>query len=121
GGNILSAGLDNVVLVLTLTPRHTIALRELTADNCSADLTLSVTAHAKDSTAATADSATQTIALTINPVSEAPILGAGDATAATRSEERRVGKACSITPTFEIEADAVDTIKIRGVLSGTIQ
>src|SRR5437667_438087 len=63
----------------------------------------------------TADSAIQTITVSVTPVPEAPVLGVSDAVAVSssvnRSEERRVGKA----PTSESDAYDNNNNNISGL------
>ena len=76
-------------------------------------------AHAAEG-ATTADSASQTISLTVNPVAEAPVLAATDAVAASASVNEDGTVALTITPHFEDDADATNTITISGLGTATL-
>src|SRR6202035_3517908 len=84
-------------------------------DSDLASISMNVQGHATDRTAATADSAVQTITVSVTPVSEAPILAATDAVAVASSVNEDGTVALTITPHFESDPDATNTITISGL------
>src|SRR5206468_630244 len=103
---------------VTLTTAQLAGLTLHAADDDSASLTLSVQAHAAEG-ATTADSATQTIALTVNPVAEAPVLAASDALAASSSVNEDGSVALTITPHYALSLHAALPISISGLGTAT--
>src|SRR5438552_14984850 len=75
---------------------------------------MNVQAHAAEGST-TADSAIQTITVSVTPVPEAPVLGVPDAVAVSSSVNEDGTVALTITPTFESDADATNTITISGL------
>jgi hypothetical protein len=73
-----------------------------------------VTANATEGSTS-AHSATRTINITENPVPEAPTLTAGQATAASSSVNEGGAVGLTITPSFESDPDATNTVTITGV------
>ncbi|WMT72033.1 DUF4347 domain-containing protein [Bradyrhizobium sp. Ash2021] len=89
------------------------------ADDDTASITLTVQAHAAEG-ATTADSAIQTITVDVTPVAEAPVLANTDVSfaAASVNEDSNVG--INLTPHFELDADATDSVTISGLGTATI-
>src|SRR5207244_1732547 len=102
---------------LTLTPAQLAGLTLNTADDDTGSITLTVQAHAAEG-ATTADSAIQTITVTVSPVADQPMLAATDAVAVSPSVDEDSSVGISITPQFETDLDATNTITIDGLPAG---
>src|SRR5207302_1900735 len=101
----LSAGTNNGGGSWTLTQAQLAGLTLTAGDDDVTSISLQVTATATEG-GTTASSATQTINITENPVPEAPVLTAANATAASSSVNEGGTVALTIAPTYESDLDA---------------
>src|SRR5205814_1467164 len=77
-----------------------------------------VQARANDSTAATADSAIQTITVSVTPVSEAPILASTDAVAVASIFNLDRTATLTLSPSTTLFRSATNTITISDLTAG---
>ncbi|SIO49174.1 hypothetical protein SAMN05443247_06378 [Bradyrhizobium erythrophlei] len=112
-----SGPLTPVAGVYTLTVAQLAGLTLHAPDGDLASISMNVQAHAHEGST-TADSAIQTITVAVNPVPEAPVLAGTDAVAVSSSVNEDGTVALTITPHFEVDPDASNTITISGLPAG---
>src|SRR5205807_729173 len=110
----LSARKSDVEGNWALTTAQLAGLNLTAGDDDVTSISLQVTAKASEG-GTTASSATQTINITETPVPEAPTLTAANATAAASSVNEGGTVGLNISPTYESDADATNTVVITGV------
>jgi large repetitive protein len=100
--------------VYTLTAAQLVGLTLHAGDDDVSTITLDVTANSAEGSS-TAHSTAQTITITEIAVPQAPTL---TATAATSSVNEGGTVALNISPTFEHDSDATNTITFTGLMAG---